>query len=206
MPPVSQTISIQKGVAESVTIVMKPAESVDGWNMSFRAKGSPTNPNTQVATILADAVSDAVTQIVVNTTRGFPLDGPFKVRVDNEVMQVTDGVQWYSQGQLNLIWTVERGAWGTTPAAHSRRARVTLFNLPQMLLDTGTHGGVSVEDADTGVILVTFDATFTAERPVGTYFWSLLRTDAGYERTLAEGTLYLLPGNTSAFEEPPFGG
>ena len=199
----SQIFSIKKAVKETITIVMKPAESIDGWAIAFRAKSNPVNPDTTTQTWLADDVSATADEIIVNSTKGWPLYGPFKVRINDEVLQVTDGVGYYSNAVLDREWSVERGVWGTTAAAHVKRARVTLFNIPQMLLDNGDHGGVTVEDADTGVIQIVFDASFTAERPVGTYHWNLSRTDAGYERVIADGTLYLLPTATSAFEEPP---
>ncbi len=199
----SQVFSIKKAIRETITIVMKPAESIDGWSLAFRAKSAAINPDTKTETWLATDVADDDDEILVNSTRGFPLYGPFKIRIDNEVMQVTDGVGYYSNAALDLEWSVERGIWGTTAAAHTKRARVTLFHTPQMLLDNGTHGGVTVEDADTGVIELVFDASMTAERPVGTYFWNLIRTDAGSERVIADGTLYLLPSATSAFDEPP---
>ena len=199
-----QILSVKKAVRETVTIVMRPAESIDGWSIAFRAKSAAVNPDTKTATWLAREVSADDDEILVNSTVGFPLDGPFKVRIDNEVLQVTDGVGYFRDAGLDLEWSVERGVWGTTPATHSRRARVSIFTTPQMLLDNSTHGGVTVEDADTGVIELVFDAAMTAERPVGTYFWNLSRTDVGAERVIAEGVLYLLPSATSAFDEPPF--
>lgn len=198
-----QVFSIKKAIRETITIVMRPAESIDGWAIAFRAKSAAVNPDLKTETWLADDVSDDDDEILVNSTRGFPLDGPFKIRIDNEVLQVTDGVGYYANAGLDLEWSVERGVWGTTPAAHSRRARVSIFSTPQMLLDNGSHGGVTVEDADTGVIELVFDASMTAERPIGTYFWNLTRTDSGHERVIASGTLYLLPSATSAFDEPP---
>jgi hypothetical protein len=196
-------VSIKKAVADNVTIQMRPAENIDGWNLSFRAKAAPVNPDLKTATWLAEDVADDDDTILVNSTVGFPLEGPFKIRIDNEVLQVTDGVGYFRNAGLDLEWSVERGVWGTTAADHVARARVALFSTPQMLLDNGDHGGVTVEDADTGVIRLDFAASFTAERPVGTYFWNLMRTDSGYERIIAEGVLYLLPSATSAFDEPP---
>jgi hypothetical protein len=197
------TISITKGVQESVSVQLTPSESVAGWSVAFRAKSSAVNPDTTTATILARDLAADATTILVNSTKNFPLDGPFKVRIDNEVLQVTDGVGWYTNGGLNLNWAVERGMWGTTAAAHAFKARVSLFTTPQMLLDTSDHGGVTVEDEDTGLFLLSFDSTFTGERPIGTYWWTLNRTDPGLERVLAAGLLYLLPNPTSAFTEPP---
>lgn len=209
----SSTLTVRKGNQEVVTIRMRPAESLDGWLLEFRAKSAAVNPKVDattaafpsvaVATYLTDDIDDETTQLSITTTRGFPLEGPFKVQVDNEIMQVTDGVGWYGNGELNTLWTVERGMWGTTAAEHLKRARVTLWYTPQILLDNGSHGGVSVIDADLGIIEVAFDATMTNERPVGTYWWNLRRTGTGYERTIAEGVLYLVPTVNSAFQEPP---
>jgi hypothetical protein len=196
-------ISIKKGVRETVTIEMRPPENIDGWLLEFRAKSNATNPNTKLETYLSEDIDADDDTIIVSTARDWPLYGPFKVRIDDEVMQVTTGVGYWSNGTINQEWVVERGVWGTPAVAHTKRARITLFQTPQMLLDNGTHGGVSVEDADVGIIELVFDASLTAERPVGAYFWNLKRTDAGAERVIAEGVMYLLPTATSAFDEPP---
>lgn len=198
-----QILSIRKGIRETITLALRPAESIDGWQLSFRGKANAKNPDTTTATWLARDVADDDDEILVNSTVGFPLNGPFKIRIDNEVLQVTDGVGYYRDAGLDLEWSVERGVWGTTPADHSMRARVSLFTTPQLLLDNGDHGGVTVLDADQGVVQLVFDASFTAERPVGTYFWNLFRTDEGEERVVADGVLYLMPSATSAFDEPP---
>lgn len=203
MPVASQTITIQKGVAETVTIQLRPAENVAGWTLEFRAKGAATNPDTRTAAFLAGDVADDDDEIVVNTAKGFPVTGPYKVRIDDEVLQVTTGVDYYTESKVNLTWTVERGVWGTTAADHLKRARVSLFEVPQMLLDNGDNGGVTVEDEATGTIRLSFAALMTVERAAGTYWWNLRRIDSGFERTLAEGSIYLVPSTNSAFTEPP---
>ena len=73
---------------------------------------SGNGPGTVLAatTQLATNISDSQTSVLLTSTAGFP-SPPFKARVGMELVDVTaiDG----------LFWTIERGADGTTPAAHN---------------------------------------------------------------------------------------
>jgi len=63
------------------------------------------------STSLSSSITSVQSSIVVASPTGFPLT-PFKIRVDDEVMTVTGGFG-------TTIWTVTRGANGTTPATHA---------------------------------------------------------------------------------------
>jgi hypothetical protein len=203
MPLMPRVYTIGKGLDETVTIPVSPPQSIDGWTLEFRAKATAVNPDSTTSTVLYEDIDDETTAVTVARAVGFPYEGEFKIRIDNEVMQVTTGPALYADGRLNVQWVVERGVHGTTAAEHTARARVTLFSQPQMLLDNGDNGGVTVEDADVGVVSLRFDAAMTAERPAGTYFWTLRRTNAGFSQLVANGVLYLTPSPLSGLLEPP---
>lgn len=203
--PTPQTVTIEQGTNASFTVAIYPPTSVAGWTLEFRAKGSAVNPpSPPVWTQLCEdmAAADTTLRVVARINRRLPMRGTFYIRIDNEILYVTQGYDYWTNGCYNYEWAIERGVWGTTPAAHVTSARIELFTVSQLLLDNGSHGGVVVEDEDNGVVSVNFDPTFTANRPAGTYWWVLMRTDTGSAHKVANGLLYLTPSATSALQEP----
>ncbi|HXV56263.1 MAG TPA: prepilin-type N-terminal cleavage/methylation domain-containing protein [Gaiellaceae bacterium] len=75
-------------------------------------------PDSSTTTVVGGLTNTDSTLTVAGTT-GFPSVPEFRVRIDSEVLIVTAGADTTS-------WTVERGADGTNPAAHSGGAAVTL--------------------------------------------------------------------------------
>lgn len=71
------------------------------------------------STTLNGGINASVTSIVVTSALGFPNPGPFRILIDNELMQVTGGYN-------TTTWTVARGIEGTIGATHSNLATVTL--------------------------------------------------------------------------------
>lgn len=68
---------------------------------------------------LAADVTPSQTTIKVDGSEGFPTTAPFRVRVDDELLQVTEVTK---EG-----WRVERGAAGSSPAEHAKDADVELI-------------------------------------------------------------------------------
>src|SRR6184192_3097894 len=68
-------------------------------------------------TTLNGAINNSTTSIVVTTALGSPNPGPFRILIDNELMQVTGGY-----GTTGL--TVARGMEGSSPASHSNLANI----------------------------------------------------------------------------------
>lgn len=68
---------------------------------------------------LADEVTASQTTIKVDSTEGFPEAAPFRVRIDDELLEVTE------IGEAG--WQVERGAAGSTAADHAADADVELI-------------------------------------------------------------------------------
>lgn len=197
-----QSIYVYHGEDATLTFRMRPTVSVSGWTLEFRAKSYATNP-VSVTTRLFEEISAVVTELTVEDAQDFPQSGEFKIRIDNEIMQVTTGPGYDTNATVNKEWIVERAVHGTTAATHEAKAKISLFTTPQLLLNNGSNGGVSITDAGAGLIAVTFDASFTSERPTGTYTWELRRTNSGSTYPIAHGLLYLLPSLLSALDGVP---
>ncbi len=69
-------------------------------------------------TTLSDAIGAGTNFFTVPSSTGFPTTFPFKVRIDNEILSVTNNV-------ANL-WSVDRGQDGTTAAGHAMGAAIVL--------------------------------------------------------------------------------
>jgi len=67
---------------------------------------------------LAGAINAAKTTITITSASGFPVSPPFKIRIDDEVMNVT--------AIAGTTWTVTRGIDGTTAVPHAVSASVIL--------------------------------------------------------------------------------
>jgi hypothetical protein len=67
---------------------------------------------------LAGAINPATTTITITAASGFPASPPFKIRIDDEVMNVT--------AVAGATWTVSRGIDGTTAVPHALSASVIL--------------------------------------------------------------------------------
>jgi hypothetical protein len=65
---------------------------------------------------LAGAINAATTTITIASASGFPSSPPFKIRIDDEVMNVT--------AIAATTWTVTRGVDGTTAVSHALGASV----------------------------------------------------------------------------------
>jgi hypothetical protein len=93
-------------------------------------------------TTLGAQISATATSLRVASPAGFPKAGTFHARIDGELVRVTAGAG-------TGTWTVERGALGTTAAAHAAGAPVTLATLGAALAQLGdalalrTGGGFS---------------------------------------------------------------
>jgi Tfp pilus assembly protein PilX len=68
-------------------------------------------------TSLVSAITAAATSLSVSSATGFPASGTFRIRVDDELMNVTAGAGGTS-------WTVTRGVNSTAAAAHAASAPV----------------------------------------------------------------------------------
>ncbi|MEU7875202.1 multicopper oxidase domain-containing protein [Dactylosporangium sp. NPDC049140] len=89
------------------------------------------NPKTTTQT---SATTAGQTTVAVASAAGFPASGPYYVRVDNEVLQVTGG-------QGTTTWTVARGQLGTTAAAHASGATITALATDWFAGFTGLPAG-----------------------------------------------------------------
>jgi hypothetical protein len=69
-------------------------------------------------TVLTGALSGAATTLNVKPTAAFPANPPFKIRIDNEVLNVT--------ARAATAWTVTRGVDGSAAASHAFGAPVVL--------------------------------------------------------------------------------
>ncbi len=206
MSKYTQILQVVQGDSTPITIRLRPAISIDGWTLEFRAVTSARNPKNVISHLAAD-LSDEATEVNVDAVQDFPQRGRFKIRVDDELMYVTTGPGFDVNGDTNFQWTVERGIAGTTAATHSIGCKIELFQAPQIYMDNGSTGGVYAQDADTGVINLDFTYGATADRPAGPfpYQWVLRRTNPGYEETLCAGLLYVLPNplaGTISFDIP----
>lgn len=72
-------------------------------------------------TTLNGGIDNVVTTIVVTSALGFPNPGPYRVLIDNEIIQIGGG--YGTTSWTNCI----RGAEGTSAASHSNLAPVTLI-------------------------------------------------------------------------------
>jgi hypothetical protein len=72
------------------------------------------------ATTLGGNLSSTATTLTVPSAAGFPASAEFRVKIGSEILLVTAG------GSGTTTWTVERGMDGTTAAAQSTGAAVTL--------------------------------------------------------------------------------
>ena len=68
--------------------------------------------------VLAGAINAATTTIIITSASGFSPSPPFKVRIDDEILNVT--------AVAATTWTVTRGVDGTTAAPHALNALVIL--------------------------------------------------------------------------------
>ncbi len=64
------------------------------------------------ATTLDGSITDSATTITVTSASGFPLEGEFRIQLENELLLVTAG--WGTTS-----WTVTRGLDGTSGASHA---------------------------------------------------------------------------------------
>jgi type II secretory pathway pseudopilin PulG len=89
------------------------ADTVYKSDTAYRADDAP-------ATTLGGGISAGATTLTVTSATGFPETGEFRVKIDDEIVLVTEG------GSSSTTWTVTRGKDGTTAAAHNAGAAVTL--------------------------------------------------------------------------------
>ncbi|MEI7993351.1 MAG: LamG domain-containing protein [Methylococcaceae bacterium] len=94
-------------------------------------------------TALSGAIIDAATtSITITSVAGFPTTSPFKIRIDNEVMNVT--------AIAATTWTVTRGIDGTTAEPHILNAlvilalRMPLTSRPHLRLVADAPGEITV--------------------------------------------------------------
>lgn len=65
-----------------------------------------------VTTLSASVTGTGVTSLSLNDADGFPLEGQYRIRVSDELMNVT-------AGQGTTTWTVERAADGTSASTYA---------------------------------------------------------------------------------------
>jgi YD repeat-containing protein len=78
-----------------------------------------------VTTSLGAAIGTSDTSLTVASANGFPPTGSFNIQIDSEIMTVTAGAG-------TNTWTVTRGVYGTTPAAHAQNAAVQLVTTTKL--------------------------------------------------------------------------
>lgn len=94
------------------------AALVTAENPDVYAADEAYAPDSTTTTVTGSFTSSGTT-LTVTGVSGFPSSPEFRVTIDSEVLIVTEGAG-------TTTWTVERGGDGTSPAAHSAGATVTL--------------------------------------------------------------------------------
>lgn len=84
--------------------------------------------NGSASTTLGSSIISTATTLTVGSGTGFPSDGNFRVRIDDEIVLVT--------AVSGTTWTISRGSDGTTPGNHSSAAPVKFY------LTGGTFDGL----------------------------------------------------------------
>jgi Tfp pilus assembly protein PilV len=95
-------------------------------------------PDSATTTVTGGLTSSATT-LTVTAASGFPAAPEFRVTIDSEVLIVTAVAG-------TTTWTVERGAEGTSPAAHTAGATVTLTE--RVSIGACSLGGSPCTDLD----------------------------------------------------------
>jgi hypothetical protein len=90
-------------------------------------------------TILAGALDNIATTILVASNEGFPRSTPFEVRIDDETLIVT--------GIAGTSWSVIRGVGGAKAAAHTKGAFLTYTKPVLDLPSSDAHLVMKVETA-----------------------------------------------------------
>ena len=90
-------------------------------------------------TILAGALDNIDTTILVVSNKGFPRSTPFEIRIDDETLIVT--------GIAGTSWSVIRGVEGTRAAAHTNGALLTYTTSVLDLPSSDAHLVMKVETA-----------------------------------------------------------
>ncbi len=86
-------------------------------------------------TTAAAAIDDSETSITVASATGFPTGQDYRIKIDDELMEVT-------AGHGTTTWTVTRGVDGTTAAAHSSGAKIERMGIYNILAVINV-GGIS---------------------------------------------------------------
>ncbi|WP_344478185.1 hypothetical protein [Nonomuraea monospora] len=97
------------------------------------------------STSLVDAVTPEASLFRVGAASAFPAQGPFRVLVDDEIVEVTA-----TSADAGL--TVTRGVEGTAAAAHERGAGVELIRWSDRLVPVHAHFYERYTDPVTGVV------------------------------------------------------
>lgn len=95
-------------------------------------------------TTLNGTITSGVTSLTVTSATGFPGSGTFRIRIDDEIMIVT--------AVSSNVFTVTRGAEGTSAASHTSGATIN------HLLTAGALDAIRAEICKTGL---------AASRPAG---------------------------------------
>jgi hypothetical protein len=82
------------------------------------------------STTLSGSLTASATSMAVASAAAFPATAEFRVRMDSEILLVTDGAG-------TTTWTVTRGADGTTPATHTAGAIVSIVERAAIASCTG---------------------------------------------------------------------
>lgn len=75
----------------------------------------------KTTTTLSSGINSSTTTIPVASASGFPASENYRIKIDDEILEVT-------AGQGTTSWTATRGFAGTTAASHASGATVTLRN------------------------------------------------------------------------------
>jgi hypothetical protein len=94
-----------------------PAAGEIKWTIIHASAGrAQLQPHEQTG--LTGALSATATTVNVNSAAAFPANPPFKIRIDNETLNVT--------ARAATVWTVTRGVDGSAAASHASGAPVIL--------------------------------------------------------------------------------
>lgn len=87
-------------------------------------------------TTAAAAINDSQTSITVASAAGFPTGQDYRIRIDDELMEIT-------AGHGTATWTVTRGVDGTTAAPHSSGAKIERMGIYNILAAINVRRGIS---------------------------------------------------------------
>ncbi len=135
------------------TVTWTVTRGVNGTTAAAHASGATiVNVVPAATTTLSASLDAATTTVTVASAASFPSSGSFTIQIDREQMIVTAGAG-------TTVWTVTRGANGTTPVAHAQGA--TVLNPGSVVFSVPNFYGASGYDPN----LADLSAVFLAAGP-----------------------------------------